>query len=112
MTPFPTGSGGPLRSAFCADPDMRELIDLFVEAMPDRVRSLRESLEHARLDDLRRLAHQLRGAAGSYGFAPVGDAAGRVEDQLRNIAASDASAVEQVKAAVDELVNLCRRVSP
>jgi HPt (histidine-containing phosphotransfer) domain-containing protein len=35
-----------------------------------------------RLERARSLAHRLRGTAGSYGFAAVGAAAGRVEDAM------------------------------
>jgi chemotaxis protein histidine kinase CheA len=46
--------------------------------------SLRRAKEHpedaAALEQARMQAHKLRGSAGSYGFADVGDAAVRIED--------------------------------
>jgi HPt (histidine-containing phosphotransfer) domain-containing protein len=53
---------------------------------------------------LQRLAHQLKGAAGGYGFAPITDAAARVEEALVSGAAP-----EHVQPHLDELFALCAR---
>ena len=59
----------------------------YAAELPDLVRSLAARMEEAAtrpsaLDQARREAHRLRGTAGSYGFAAVGEAAGRIEDAL------------------------------
>jgi hypothetical protein len=59
-------------------------------ALPGRVRRLATALRawrrapgtFAHLERARALAHRLRGTAGSYGFAAVGQAAGRIEIAL------------------------------
>jgi hypothetical protein len=59
-------------------------------ALPGRVRRLATALRawrrapgtFALLERARALAHRLRGTAGSYGFAAVGQAAGRIEIAL------------------------------
>lgn len=98
-----------LRSEFADDPDMRELVELFVREMPQRAESLEAAWSGGRADELRRLAHQLRGASAGYGFAALGTQAGRVEDLLRS--ADPSSVLGGVREQVDELVRLCRSVS-
>jgi HPt (histidine-containing phosphotransfer) domain-containing protein len=63
-----------LRAAYAAGmPAMvRSALDLFDEAVA-RPEAAAEA---------RRLVHRLRGTAGSYGFAAVGEAAARIEDAL------------------------------
>lgn len=51
------------------------------------------------VEEARRLAHQLRGTAGSYGFALVSAIAGRVEDQLVRGDPADAVALEELRRA-------------
>lgn len=60
----------------------------FGKTLPGRVDAIREALELASLGsavafaEARKLCHRLRGTAGCYGFHAVGEAAGRVEDEL------------------------------
>ena len=58
------------------------------------------------LDELRRLAHQMKGASGGYGFEPLGDIAGQIEQAIDN-----ESNLENIQSSVEELIALCRRVS-
>lgn len=97
---------GCLRSEFAGDPDMQELIRFFVSAMPDRIRSLEDSFREQRLSDLRVIAHQLKGASAGYGFRSVGDAARTLEDDLKQ-----ARGLETIRADVEELLGLCRRLA-
>lgn len=96
----------PLLSEFASDPDMQELVAMFVDDLPERVSALERAIEQeeAGLEDLIRLAHQLKGAAGGYGFMPITDAAREVESLARAGGEVDALRVE-----VDQLVDLCRR---
>lgn len=73
----------PIHSELHDDPDLGELVELFVGELPAKMRVLRESFAAGRTEDVRRLAHQLRGSAGSYGFDGLTQQAGRVEDALR-----------------------------
>ncbi len=94
----------PLFSSLGGDSDLGEIVDLFVEEMPDRVATLLRQLEEADWGELRRTAHQLKGAAGSYGFDPITPYAARLE-----VAVSESEPEEQIRRAVDELVGLCER---
>lgn len=96
----------PLRSEFADDPEMSELIGFFVEELPERLDRLMDSWRDQRFEELQRIAHQLKGASGGYGFSPVGEAAARLENSIKTEAA-----MEQLQQDVDSLLNLCRRVS-
>ena len=58
----------PLYSSLGADPDLAELVAMFVDEIAGRVGRMRDCLDAGDTDGLRRAAHQLKGAAGSYGF--------------------------------------------
>jgi len=94
----------PLISSLSSDPDMVELVEEFVAAMPERVRALEEAVAANDLATVTRLAHQMKGAGGGYGFTPIGQAAGELED-----AAKAVETVTQLSAEVQELVALCQR---
>jgi HPt (histidine-containing phosphotransfer) domain-containing protein len=105
--------GKPLLSEFAADPDMRELIELFVSEMPERIASLETLWRDRQLEPLKRLAHQLKGAGGGYGFSPVSSAAGTLEETIKSVmaAASPPTSLAAVQQQVEELISICRRVS-
>jgi HPt (histidine-containing phosphotransfer) domain-containing protein len=92
-------------SRLATDPDLCEIVEMFVDEMPGRVAALLDHLNAADWDGLRQTSHQLKGAAGSYGFATISPAAGRVESAVR-----DGMPEERIREAVSELVNLCGRV--
>lgn len=97
-------SGPPIISNLGTDEDFVELIQTFVSELPDRVNSMRKAIEENDLDALRRYAHQLKGAAGGYGFPTITDNA-RVLEQSSE-AAEDLASVRQ---QVEELADMCQR---
>jgi two-component system, OmpR family, response regulator len=58
---------------------MGELQQLFLAALPERIAAVEAALAHDDGDAVRRIAHMLRGAGGTYGFPDVSEAAGSVE---------------------------------
>ena len=94
----------PLYSDLGADPDLGDLVVLFVEEMPERIDLLLRHRDARDWENLRRTAHQIKGAAGSYGFGPISPLAGRLEQCL-----SRNEPEETIHAALAELVDLCRR---
>lgn len=68
---------------FPDDPEMAALADLFFGELPGRIDSMRRALAARDLGSVQFIAHQLRGAAGGYGFPEIGAAAGALEDLLR-----------------------------
>lgn len=102
----------PIRSEYAADPDMIDLVQLFASEMPTRVALVRSCWEDKRLDDLKRVAHQLKGAGGGYGFSSVGDAAGRLEAGVkRALDGRENSDLESIRKQVDELLDVLNRVT-
>ena len=87
------------------DPDLADILQSFVEEMPTRVTKLLHHMDDGNWEELRRTVHQLKGAAGSYGFEPLSPAANKVERAIR-----EEGSEEQIRESVMELVELCGRV--
>lgn len=100
-----------ITSTFAGDPDMNELIELFVGDLPDRVREVEQSWHNQKLSDLKRIAHQLKGASAGYGFPALGSVAGELEQALSQPMADETEVLEQARRHVDELLDLCKRVA-
>lgn len=97
--------GGPLISEFAGDSDMAELVDYFVHELQERINSLQQAWSEGETDQLRRLAHQIKGAAGGYGFPSITAAAAELEQTLLAAEAESSTVAERL----EELVSLCRR---
>lgn len=95
----------PLYSEFASDPDLAELVDAFVCEMPLRCDLLRGHFRRERWPELQRAAHQMKGAAGSYGFDPLTPYAARLEAVVNQ--GANPSAIAQALAA---LLEQCQRV--
>lgn len=101
---YMAASASPLYSTLDADPDLREIVEMFVEEMPDRIAGLLDRTNAADWEGVRRVAHQLKGAAGSYGFEPITQLAAGVEDAVRESRPED-----EIRRLVQDLVGLCDR---
>lgn len=94
----------PIYSTLGNDRDLGELVELFVEEMPERVAALQQQVSAADWNGLQVLSHQLKGAAGSYGFHQLTPVAARVESLIRQ-----GEAESEIHAAATELIDLCQR---
>jgi HPt (histidine-containing phosphotransfer) domain-containing protein len=92
-------------SPLARDPDFGDIVGMFVEEIPGRVASMLDRLSKGDWSSLQQSAHQLKGAAGSYGFAPISPCAGRLERVIR-----DGEPEERIREAVMELIDLCGRI--
>jgi signal transduction histidine kinase/CheY-like chemotaxis protein len=99
-----SGAGRSLVSTFEHDEDMKEIVHLFVRDLPERSSAILRASQAADVDTLQRLAHQLKGAAGGYGFPRITEAALAVE---RDIA--EGADAPRLQRHVEELASLCRR---
>ena len=95
----------PLFSTICADADMIEVVEEFLDELPKRLAQMQAAVDSADPTTLARLAHQLKGAGGSYGFPCLTDVAAQLE-QLARGKLENAS----VDATLDELARLCQRL--
>jgi HPt (histidine-containing phosphotransfer) domain-containing protein len=112
----PTRIRGAGAIRFPDDPEMAELAELFLEGLPSRIGAIRKAWDSGDLGQVRFGSHQLRGAAGGYGFPEIGEAAGLVEDLLRGSDPSHlehlATSFEDLAAAIELLERRHREVVP
>jgi CheY-like chemotaxis protein len=93
-----------LISELAGDGDLADLVEIFVAELPGRVQAFEQACAAADLETLTRLAHQLKGSAGGYGYPSITHAAANLEQSAR--AGKD---VEELTEAVREIAALCRR---
>ena len=82
----------PIRSQYEDDPDMLELVQAFATDLPGRAREIESRLDASALEDVQRLAHQLKGAGGGYGFPQITEAAAALEQAIKE--GSDESVIK------------------
>ena len=95
-----------LVSEYANDPDMIDLVEMFIDEMPDRISAIEQAVHQADIAMLSSLSHQLKGSAGGYGFGPITTAAAQVE-QL----ATTEKQLQEMEGAIAELLSLCRQAS-
>lgn len=104
-----SSSTEPLQSTLAGDPDMAELVQYFVQEMDNRAQTIASAAESNDLDQLRVVAHQLKGAARGYGFEPISQSAASLEELIQQ--ADPAEDCSELGRQIDELIDLCRRAS-
>ena len=91
----------PLASTLPSLPGLEGVIAGFTGVLEQRVREIERAANSGDVLAVGRLAHRLRGAAGSHGFAPISDAALALEEVA--VAGGD------LTPALLQLARLCRR---
>ncbi len=93
------------------DPDFAELVESFVAGLPAKVTRIEYAFSTGELDDLGRLAHQIKGAAGGYGYPSISNAARSVEQYARARGTTDGTYDPGVDLteAVALLLDQCRQ---
>jgi len=97
----------PIFSSMAQETSMHSLINQFVEELVSKCRSFEQTMANAEMNELERLARNLKSEAGSYGFEPITEASEKLERLIQAKSAAD-----QVADQVRELSNLCRLVRP
>lgn len=87
------------------DPNLGSLVQMYVEEMPERISTFAASYEAQNWDALRTLAHQTKGAAGSYGFEILSILASELE-----MACRQAGSQEAIRHRYQRLVEAMKRV--
>lgn len=100
----------PLYSIFGGDPEMGELVEAFIDRVPARRRTLCELFAEGNWNELERVAHQLKGAAGSYGFDMLTDVAARLEQVVKT--RETHAVISQALEAVVICCDRCRAGAP
>jgi CheY-like chemotaxis protein len=114
-----THDDGPVASELADDPDMCEAIDRYVVRLRATGDSLARVLAGEPLPDLIRVVHQIKGAAGGYGFPAITKAAGELEACLKEAGALTPALSQRERELTPErdrllarLIDLCRRAQP
>lgn len=96
----------PIYSTLAVDPDLGELVEYFVQAMPDRIQSLSEAFDNGDMPQLETCAHQLKGSLGSYGFDELTPYAFTLEQAVKS-----RKPETEIVSALDDLIARCKRVT-
>jgi signal transduction histidine kinase/DNA-binding NarL/FixJ family response regulator len=102
---IPATSAAPTHGPDAVAAAMKKAVMGFTSRLPARVCSLLSLSAAANLEDLKRLVHQLKGAGSGYGFPNITERAAHTEALIETNAA-----IEEIRAGVDELVDLIRGV--
>lgn len=96
----------PIYSEMAGDEDFHEIVVLYVNEMSERIARFQKALAEKDWEDLRCATHQLKGSAGSHGFALLSTTAAEAEKAVREQWPED-----KIADAVEKLVQTCRRVT-
>ena len=96
-----------LISELADDDDMLDLIEMFVGELPETIAGIQKAIDERDLETLGVLAHQMKGAAGCFGFPTMTDAARLLEASMK--AGEELSTIEEQARA---LTDLCNRACP
>ena len=99
--------GNLLVSDLAGEPDLADLLEEFIGELPARARAIEQACLEGDVDALIRLAHQLKGSAGGYGFPSITEEAANLERIARRRGGQDA-----LIGAVRSLADLCQRAQP
>jgi HPt (histidine-containing phosphotransfer) domain-containing protein len=73
-----------VRSEYADDPDYAELLQEFAADIPDRVTELWHAFDSGAVEELRTLAHRLKGAGGGYGYPELTTLARELEHACKS----------------------------
>ena len=94
-----------IKSSFSNNSRIMEIVPEFVEGLSGKVRMMIDLLERNDLPALQRVAHQLLGTCGGYGFGAVSQPARRVEQSIQT-----SEDLESVTSGVQSLIAVIRRI--
>ena len=97
----------PLFSEMAHDEEMADLVEFFVDELQHRIDALSNAFDGGDVDELQTLAHQLKGAAGGYGFPAISETAMRLEQHITD----GTKDISRLAADVEALIKICRRAS-
>jgi CheY-like chemotaxis protein/HPt (histidine-containing phosphotransfer) domain-containing protein len=86
-------------------PATAKLVEKFLAGLGQRIAAIQNALETGDLNQLKILAHQLKGAAGGYGFPTLTEAARKVENS-----ANGGADAKKLGGEVRALADLCQQI--
>jgi CheY-like chemotaxis protein/HPt (histidine-containing phosphotransfer) domain-containing protein len=103
-TPARPDELAPLISTLRGGGELMALLEEFVASLPERVTGMERAFAASDLDAIAIEAHRLKGTSASYGFIPIAEVAGRLEESAKSKLMLDA-----VRRQIGEIADLCRR---
>jgi HPt (histidine-containing phosphotransfer) domain-containing protein len=95
-----------LVSEFVGDPDIQEILGGFVSRLQEQLDAMRGALAHGDYEELRGLAHKLKGAGGSYGYPALSEKSHVLEDAAKSRSAAAAGpALDAVSTLIEAVQN-------
>ena len=98
-----SADGQPLGKGFLDENTLKELVDAFLAEVPARVDKIKGAHRAGDRTQLEHFSHQLKGAAGLYGFVQIAKAADRVHQLVEQNQEGP-----EIQTAVEELVRVCQ----
>ncbi len=95
-----------LRSEFADDPGFAEILDQFVGNLPARIEAVEEAVGAGDLQTAARLAHQIKGVGGGYGYPALTEAAAALEQAA---SANDRESVSLTLGALRDVAGAVAR---
>ena len=90
----------PMVSEIAGDAGLADILEIFVAELPNRIRAVENALNSGDFAAIKRMAHQLKGTAGGYGFPVISEVAGILEEHAGT--STDVGAItEQVRRLAD-----------
>jgi len=105
QSPRPLLNGDKIVSTMIDHRGMKKIIVEYIEGLPMEVAKMQEMIDRNDLPSLKRVAHQLRGTGGGYGFDSITDLAADVENAIK-----EGKDRESVIKHLDLLMDVVRRV--
>ncbi len=96
---------GPIHSTFSEEGEMRALIRIFLDELPERVDQLESAWREGDSERVARIAHQLKGACTGYGYEPLTAAAAELEEAIVDAGQE----LDAVNREFRMLIDLCTR---
>lgn len=95
----------PMYSPLARDPEYVDVVEMFVDEIPNRTDRLCTAFDNRDWESLARLTHQLTKALSSYGYHAIAPAARNLESAVRS-----REPETEIRLALDELINWCEQV--
>jgi signal transduction histidine kinase/DNA-binding response OmpR family regulator len=104
-TPSSSSSVGTYESEFASDPEMKDLVDEYVQRLPEEVSKLIALLQAQQIEPLRRVAHQLKGSGGGYGFGKITELAAVADKSIK-----ESAPIDRLRTEIDSLISYIRAI--
>ena len=86
------------------EPDLQNLIENYAKSLEITIDKIQSSLEAENIDELKFLAHDLKGSSGGYGFPKLTEKAVQIEHAIKN------NNIESIKPIINQIRNCCKQI--